>query len=109
MAARLAPYLRYYASQRPTDDHGLRPDVLVVFEDEHVGADHFLRVAGAEMKRARVDLPLRVSYRALTVASGPFGSIWRAPAGGPPACLFRLGWASRSVSRVPTAIQTRRW
>ena len=25
MAARLAPYLRYYASHRPTDDHGVRP------------------------------------------------------------------------------------
>ena len=27
MAERLAPYLRYYASQRPADDHGLRPAV----------------------------------------------------------------------------------
>ena len=34
MAARLAPYLRYYASARPTDDHGARPAVLLVFEDE---------------------------------------------------------------------------
>ena len=64
MAARLAPYLRYYASQRPTDDHGVRPDVLVVFEDE-LAAHHFLRVARKEMDRARVGLPLRVSDRAL--------------------------------------------
>jgi len=87
MAARLAPYLRYYASQRPTDDHGLRPDVLVVFEDE-LAADHFLRVARAEMKRARVDLPLRVSHRALLDREGPLGVVWRSPSGGPPSCPF---------------------
>ena len=34
MAARIAPYLRYYSSHRPTDDHGSQPAVLVVFEDE---------------------------------------------------------------------------
>ncbi|MCY4639769.1 MAG: replication-relaxation family protein, partial [Chloroflexi bacterium] len=78
MAARLAPYLRYYASQRPTDDHGLRPDVLVVFEDE-LAADHFLRVARTEMKRARVDPPLRVSHRALLDREGPLGPTWRSP------------------------------
>jgi len=78
MAARLAPYLRYYASQRPTDDHGFRPDVLVVFEDE-LAADHFLRVARSEMKRARVDLPLRVSQRALLDREGPLGPAWRSP------------------------------
>ncbi len=76
MAARLAPYLRYYASPRPTDDHGLRPDVLVVFEDE-LAADHFLRVARKEIARARVDLPLRVSQRALLEREGPLGAAWR--------------------------------
>ena len=79
MAARLAPYLRYYASQRPTDDHGLRPEVLVVFEDG-VAADHFLRVARAEIARARVDLPLRVTERALLELEGPLGAAWRSPA-----------------------------
>ena len=33
MAARVGPYLRYYASPRPTDDHGAQPLVLVVFDD----------------------------------------------------------------------------
>ena len=78
MAARLAPYLRYYASQRPTDDHGLRPEVLVVFEAE-LAAHHFLRVAAAEMKRVRVEVPLRVSHRALLERTGPLGAAWRVP------------------------------
>ncbi len=87
MAARLAPYLRYYASPRPTDDHGLRPDVLVVFEGE-LAADHFLRVAAEQMRRARVDLPLRVSHRALLEQMGPLGQAWRHPSGDVPGHLF---------------------
>ena len=84
MAARVAPYLRYYASQRPTDDHGRRPDVLVVFDAE-LAAHHFLRVAAAEMTRARVEVPLRVSHRALLERTGPLGVAWRTP--GAPASL----------------------
>ncbi len=76
MAARLAPYLRYYATQRPTDDHGVRPAVLIVLRDE-VTADHFLRVARREMERARVALPLWVSHQALLDVDGPFGGGWR--------------------------------
>ena len=83
MAARLAPYLRYYASQRPTDDHGTRPAVLVVFDDE-VAAQHFLRVAAAETKRSRVDLPLSVSHRALLEREGPLGAAWRTLAAAEP-------------------------
>ncbi len=78
MAARVAPYLRYYASRRPTDDHGLRPDVLIVFDAE-LAAHHFLRVAAAEMERARVQIPLRVSHRALLEQRGPLGPAWRVP------------------------------
>ena len=78
MAARLAPYLRYYASHRPTDDHGVRPAVLVVLRDE-ITADHFLRVARHELDRARVTLPLGVSHEALVGTEGPFGDAWRAP------------------------------
>ena len=50
MAARLAPYLRYYSTTRPFDEHGVRPHVLAVFDDE-LAANHFLRVARAEMER----------------------------------------------------------
>ena len=89
MAARLAPYLRYYASQRPTDDHGLRPDVLVVFEDE-IAADHFLGVARREMSRARVDVPLRISHRALLEREGLLGPAWRSP-GDPAATVAAVG------------------
>ena len=57
------PYLRYYVSQRPTDDHGVQPVVLVVFDDE-LAAQHFLRVAHGEIARACVDVLLLVSDRA---------------------------------------------
>ena len=79
MSARLAPYLRYYATQRPADDHGARPTVLVVFDDE-LAAGHFLRVARREMKRGRVDIPLQVSHRELLECGGPLGAAWRGPA-----------------------------
>ena len=75
MAARLAPYLRYYASRRPTDDHGTQPAVLVVFDDE-LAAGHFLRVARDEMQRARVEVPLRVSNGGLLEQQGPLGGAW---------------------------------
>ena len=67
---------RYYGSQRPADDHGVRPAVLVVFDDE-LAAHHFLGVARMEMKRARVEVPLRVSYRAALEREGPLGEAWR--------------------------------
>ncbi|MDE2861253.1 MAG: replication-relaxation family protein [Chloroflexota bacterium] len=78
MAARLAPYLRYYSSQRPTDDHGARPDVLVVFDDD-IAQTHFLRIAREEMARAGVEVPLLVSHRELVEREGPLGRAWRRP------------------------------
>ncbi len=78
MAQRLAPYLRYYSTPRPTDDHGVRPHVLVVFDDD-IAAGHFLRLAEREMKRAGVPVPLRVSHRSAINALGPLGRAWRCP------------------------------
>ena len=76
MAARIAPYLCYYSSHRPTDDHGTRPTVLVVFEDE-IAQTHFLRVARDEMDRTRVTVPLFVSHGGLLERVGPLGRAWR--------------------------------
>ena len=78
MTVRLAPYLRYYSTPRPTDDHGATPDVLVVFDDG-LAADHFLRLAEEEMKTARVNVPLWVSHRAALETLGPLGRAWRTP------------------------------
>ena len=66
MTVRLAPYLRYYSTPRPTDDDGL-------------AADHFLMLAEEEMKRARVQVPLWVSHRAALEILGPLGRAWRTP------------------------------
>ena len=76
MAARLAPYLRYYATSRPLEDHGLRPQVLVVFEDE-LAADHFLRIAAEAIARAETPLPLLVSDRGTIDEYGPLGRAWQ--------------------------------
>ena len=78
MAARIAPYLRYYATRRPLDDHGVVPLVLVVFDD-NIAAGHFLGVAGAEIRRTRVAVPLRVSHRATVEKFGPLGKAWQTP------------------------------
>ena len=79
MSERLAPYLRYFSSHRPTDDHGAKPAVLVVFDDD-IAATHFLRVARGEMRAAAGTLPLWVSHREATDALGPLGRAWRSPA-----------------------------
>ena len=78
MAARIAPYLRYYATRKPLDDHGATPAVLVVFDDD-IAAAHFLRVAGREMRRAGVRVPLWVSDKAALERLGPLGPAWRTP------------------------------
>ena len=79
MSDRLAPYLRYFSSHRPTDDHGTRPAVLVVFDDE-IAQTHFLRVAREEMRAEEgVTVPLWVSHRQAIDALGPLGRAWRTP------------------------------
>ncbi len=75
MAARLAPYLRYFQGRRPLDDHGAQPRLVIVFEQDLL-ASRFLRVARDEFERAGVDVPLFVSDRERLQADGPLGSIW---------------------------------
>ena len=76
MRARLAPYLRYFSTRRPTDDHGAQPRLLVVFDDP-LAATQFLRVARSEMERTRVSVPLFVSDPELIGRHGPLGAAWR--------------------------------
>ena len=78
MAARIAPYLRYYATRKPLDDHGATPAVLVVFDGD-IAASHFLRVADQEMRRAGVRVPLWVSHKAALERLGPLGAAWQMP------------------------------
>lgn len=75
---RLAPYLRYFSTQRPIDDHGVRPAVLVVVEQPDVQFQ-FLRLAREKMQHARAHLPLWVSHRQAIDALGPLGRAWRTP------------------------------
>ena len=88
MAARVAPYLRYYASHRPTDDHGQQPLVLVVFDDP-IAMTHFLEVAAREMERAGVRVSLLASHRELVMSVGPLGPAWIARSGDPPDYAFQ--------------------
>ena len=88
MAARIAPYLRYYSTNRPLDDHGHRPLVLVVFDD-FIAEGNFLGVARSEMERAGVDVPLWVSFRERLERVGPLGTAWRSPDALEPSCAFQ--------------------
>ncbi len=88
MAARVAPYLRYYATSRPTDDHGNQPLVLVVFDDA-IALTHFLEVAAREMALARVRVPLLASHRELVAGAGPLGPAWIARSGDRPGYAFQ--------------------
>ena len=87
MAARLAPYLRYFAATRSMEDHGAPPTLLVVFEDE-LAAIHFLRVARRETARVGVRIPLWVSHTGLLDDAGPLGRAWLTHGGWEPRRAF---------------------
>lgn len=87
MAAKLAPYMRYYSSKRPLEDHGAIPLVLVAFEDE-LAADHFLRVAAAEQQQKHISVPLFVSDSAELGWLGPLGQVWRSVDSARPGTAF---------------------
>ncbi len=87
MSARLAPYLRYYSTRRPLDDHGVTPIVLVVFDDD-LAATHFLRVARGEMERSGVEVLLWVSNKAAMERLGPLGRGWQSPDRGVPTYIL---------------------
>ena len=78
MTERLAPYVRYYSTHRPVDDHGARPVLLVVFEED-LAAIRFVRVATDALAGTDIDLPFLVSHRGLVEREGPLGRAWLAP------------------------------
>ena len=78
MAARLAPYLRYFSTGQLLDDHGHPPQVLAVFDDP-LAESNFLGVASREMARTRVHLPLCVSHRERVELARPLGPAWLNP------------------------------
>ena len=88
MAARLAPYLRYYSTHHPIDDHGALPSVLIILRDE-VAVTQFLRVARKEMDSMGVEVPVSVSHVAALEDLGPLGFVWRRPRGKPGTVLVR--------------------
>ena len=57
MRERLAPYLRYYSTTQPLDDHGVTPAVLIVVEDTII-VPHFRRIAQLEMDRLGLSIPV---------------------------------------------------
>lgn len=87
MAARIAPYIRYYSTHGPLDDHGAEPGVMVVFEDR-VAQSRFLRAAREAMERADVQVPLLVSRLTLIEKHGPMGRVWFTISGGAPRRAF---------------------
>ncbi len=78
MSGRLAPYMNYYGTHRPADDHGSAPHVFVVFNKESA-ATGFLRVAMKEMEQNGVSVPLLVSHVGLVERRGPLGRVWCRP------------------------------
>ena len=59
MKERLAPYLRYYSTRRPTDDHGGQPQLILVARDE-IAATHFRQTASAGFREGWPHLPLYI-------------------------------------------------
>jgi len=105
MAARLAPYLRYYSSKRPMDEHGALPSVLIVF-DEELAVDRLMRVAREETGKAGVVFPLMISHRGALERAGPLGAAWRSA---PSANLVQafMQSANSCVQSVPESVTLR--
>lgn len=101
MAARLAPYRRYYAAPRPTDDHGAPPAVLIVFDDD-LAATRFRRVARETLARNRITVPLWVSHHRALAQVGPLGPAWRSPLSSAPAAAFAGALAREAEDRTAT-------
>ena len=75
MLERLAPYLRYYSTHQPMDDHGMQPSLLTVFQKNST-AVHFLQIARKQMKTAGIHLPLWAWDKVDLDNAGPITFPW---------------------------------
>jgi len=91
MAARLAPYLAYFSTRHPVDDHGAMPVVLVVFDDPLAEA-RFLSVAREQTQQSCVQVPLWVSHRGMLEREGPLARAWRSPRSEVAVHVFGESW-----------------
>ncbi len=98
MADRLAPYIRYYSTRRPLDDHGVMPAIMVVLHDE-LTASHFLRAAKQEMEQTMTAVPLLVSDVQLLNRAGPLQRVWSTPSHGKAVTLVQVARLS-----IPLAV-----
>jgi len=103
MASRLAPYLAYFSTRHPIDDHGAMPVVLIVFDDP-LAAARFLGVAREQAEQSRVEVPLWVSQRGMLESEGPLGRAWRSPRSEVAAHVFG---ESRHNGKAPPERSTR--
>ena len=96
MSALLAPYLRYYSSNRPAHDSGVQPKVLNVFDDPLVEA-RFHSVARAEMARTGGEAaPMGLSHQHIGTRRATrlrMAAIWMC------SCLLRLSREARPSHR----------
>lgn len=74
--AKLAPYLRYYATRWPMEDYGAYPVLLMVLRDE-IAESLFLRVAQEELAKSGIaTLRALASYEDLIETRGPLSPVW---------------------------------
>ena len=75
MAARMEPYLRYYAGKTPEEDFAVLPKVLFVLPD----AGHEARFALSQDAAALAQIPLYITNMDILHEKGPYGEIWLRP------------------------------
>ena len=78
MPDKLGPYLAYYSTSGPEDDHDVIPLILFVFETE-AKARRFLDVARRKVRETGTHLPLWVCSDDLLYPGGPLRPVWRSP------------------------------
>lgn len=87
MTARIAPYIRYFSTPLPSEDHDTFPILLIVFQDP-LAAARFLSVARSQIAHANVHIPLLVSHQHALQQHGPLGAAWRSPTNMQPIYAF---------------------